>query len=57
METNNLITGQLEKVCQSVVFVKKGKIIGTIRLDEVQKKTLEEYYLEKMGVKDEQVIN
>lgn len=51
------ITGQLEKVCQSVVFVKKGKIIGTVRLDEVQKKTLEEYYLEKMGVKDEQVIN
>lgn len=51
------ITGQLEKVCQSVVFVKKGKIIGNIRLDQVQEKTLEEYYLETMGVKNEQIIN
>lgn len=51
------ITGQLEKVCQSVAFVKKGKIIANIRLDQVQQKTLEEYYLETMGVKDEQIIN
>ncbi len=47
------ITGQLEKVCQSVAFVKKGKLIGNIRLDSVKGKTLEEYYLETMGEKDE----
>lgn len=44
------ITGQLERVCQSVAFVKKGTIIGNMRLDKEQQKTLEEYYLETMGV-------
>ncbi len=42
------VTGQLEKICNRAVFMKKGKLIAGVNMDELHSQSLEEYYLKVM---------
>lgn len=42
------ITGQLEKMCDRLLFIKKGTLIGEVNIEQLENKSLEEFYLEVM---------